>query len=147
MRQTPRRKPRTEWSLTIPSDRNRIHRVLRATEAWLRESRFSEQAVHDVTTAVVEAGMNAIVYGNREDPRKRVKLSFRLTPEAAVVRVEDEGQGFRPRPPRVLDHPSLRRHGRGILLMRALVDEVRFEHCARGECVSLVKFRRRNRGS
>jgi len=139
--------PRAKWTLTIPSTRNRIHRVLHTTEAWLRESRFPEQVVHDVTTAVLEAVMNAIVYGNREDPTRRVELSFRLTPERATVKVADGGKGFRPRPPRIPDHPSLRRHGRGILLMRALVDEVRFEHCREGECVSLTKFRRRGRAS
>ena len=147
MRRASRRESRARWTLTIPSTRDRIHRVLHATEAWLRKSRFPEQAVHDVTTAVLEAVMNAIVYGNKEDPKKKVRLSYRLTPERATVLVADGGKGFRARPPRIPDHPSLRRHGRGILLMRALVDEVRFEHCREGECVSLTKFRKGRGGS
>lgn len=147
MRRASRRGPRANWTLAIPSTRDRIHRVLHATESWLRESRFPDQAVHDVTTAVLEAVMNAIVYGNKEDPTKKVRLSYRLTPERATVLVADAGKGFRARPPRTPAHPSLRRHGRGILLMRALVDEVRFEHCRGGECVSLTKFRKRRRAS
>jgi serine/threonine-protein kinase RsbW len=131
------------WTLSIPSNRERIHHVLEETDAWLRKQHFGEQEVHDLTLAVVEATNNAIQHGNQGDPRKKVSLSFSLTPGELVVTVADQGKGFdlREVPRRFPAHPSLADHGRGVLLMRSLVDEVGFEKKKRGLCVRLVKHR------
>jgi serine/threonine-protein kinase RsbW len=131
------------WTFSIPSNRERIHKVLEATDAWLRRQHFREQEVHDVTLAVVEAANNAMIYGNREDPTKKVRLSFALSPGNLVVTVADQGRGFDPNhlPGSFPAHPSLTNHGRGILLMRTLMDEVGFEKRKEGMCVRLVKRR------
>jgi serine/threonine-protein kinase RsbW len=135
------KKMKNTWSFSIPSTRDRIHVALEATDAWLRKQHFHEQDVHDVTLAVVEAVNNAIIHGNREDPRKKVNLSFSLSPGELVVRVTDQGKGFNLRavPCCFPAHPSLASHGRGILLMRTLVDEVGFEPLKGGLRVRLVK--------
>lgn len=130
-----------EWALSIPSERDRVHQVLEITEDWLRKARFPAKEIHDITTAVIEAVMNAIVYGNEENPRKKVKLSYSLSQSELVITVADHGKGFQPRPTPLPDRPSLATHGRGILIMRALVDEVRFEKLSRGQCVRLIKYR------
>ena len=130
-------------SFSIPSTRERIHQVLEKTDAWLRKQHFQEQEVHDVTLAVVEAANNAIFHGNHGDPKKKVCLSFALTPGKLVVTVADRGKGFDQRriPPHLPAQPSLAPHGRGILLMRSLVDEVGFEQRKEGLRVRLVKHR------
>ncbi len=135
------------WSLSIPSRRERIHKVLEETDAWLRRQHFGEQTVHDVTLAVVEAANNAILHGNHCDPRKKVCLSFSLTPGTLVVTVADQGKGFdlHHLPEHIPVHPNMTAHGRGVLLMRSLVDEVGFEQKREGLCVRLVKRRGRAR--
>ena len=94
----------------------------------------------DVEMALREALANAIVHGNQQDPRKSVYVACRCTTDGEVsVTVEDEGQGFDA--DSVLDPTArknrLRRHGRGIYLMKTLLDEVRFER--RGAVVYLRK--------
>ena len=131
------------WTFSVPSNRERIHKVLEATDAWLRSQHFREQEVHDVTLAVVEAANNAILHGNHDDPRKKVSLTFALSPRELVVTVADQGKGFDPHklPVRFPAHPSRAPRGRGILLMRSLVDKVDFEQRRKGCCVRLVKHR------
>ncbi len=84
----------------------------------------------DIETALYEALANAIVHGNQEDPRKLVCVSCRCTTDGEVsLIVQDEGQGFDTAA--VLDPTTpencLLPRGRGIYLMKTLMDEVRFE--------------------
>jgi len=85
-----------------------------------------------------EALANAMLYGNRRDPSKRVRLEVDVQGSTITARVTDEGSGF---DPCRLQDPTcpgnLRKaEGRGIFLMRKLLDEVYFNDC--GNCVTLV---------
>src|ERR1700736_4425312 len=84
----------------------------------------------DIEIALREALENAVIHGNHEDPRKHVYVSCRCEAEEEVsIIVRDEGQGFDsnalpdPTAPGAIESS----HGRGIYLMRAFMDEVRFE--------------------
>jgi serine/threonine-protein kinase RsbW len=83
----------------------------------------------DVETAVREALENAVVHGNREDPRKHVCVCCRCEPHGVSISIKDEGQGFDidnvPDP--TTNENIQSSHGRGIYLMKALMDEVQFE--------------------
>jgi serine/threonine-protein kinase RsbW len=83
----------------------------------------------DVEIALREALANAIVHGNHEDRRKFVHVTCRCEPDEVSIAVKDEGKGFDvknvPDPTAPENIGSL--HGRGIQLMKALMDEVRFE--------------------
>lgn len=87
---------------------------------------------------LTEAIANAMIYGNARDPSKRVRVQVILRSDAIVARVTDQGNGFDP--DRVADPTTPRnRHrpgGRGLFLMRKLMDEVRFND--RGNSVTLV---------
>jgi CheY-like chemotaxis protein len=77
---------------------------------------------------------------------RRVRVIFTLDPERATFRIEDQGEGFDttglpdPTDPSRLFAPS----GRGILLTRAFLDEVNYDE--KGNAVTLVKYRDRNKG-
>ena len=84
----------------------------------------------EIEAAMREAMANAIVHGNKEDARKRIYVVCRCTADGEVsIRVEDEGQGFDI--DKVVDPTTPERRlltcGRGIYLMKTLMDEVRFE--------------------
>ena len=83
----------------------------------------------DVEVALREALANAIIHGNHENPRKHVHVRCRCKPDEVSIAVKDEGRGFDvnniadPTAPENIGSV----HGRGIYLMKALMDEVRFE--------------------
>jgi serine/threonine-protein kinase RsbW len=84
----------------------------------------------DTEIAIREALANAIVHGNHESLRKRVYVTCRCTTDGEVsITVEDEGQGFDSEAALDPTTPEnrLRTCGRGIYLMKTLMDEVRFE--------------------
>ncbi len=85
-----------------------------------------------------EALANAILYGNADDPDKRVRVELRIETEGIRVRVTDHGRGFDPAavPDPTLPENIAKPVGRGIFLMRALMDEVIFN--ASGNSVTLV---------
>ncbi len=75
---------------------------------------------------------------------RRVRVTARLTPEQATFVIHDQGPGFDvsklpdPTDPEFLERPS----GRGVLLMRTFMDEVRYNPT--GNRVTLVKRRDRS---
>ena len=84
----------------------------------------------DVEVSLREALANAVVHGNHEDPHKHVYVVCRCTPDEEVsIVVRDEGKGFNsaelPNPTAAEQLEAT--HGRGIYLMRTLMDEVHFE--------------------
>ena len=83
-----------------------------------------------IELALEEALNNAVVHGNRLDPQKLVHVRCRCELGKGVsVIVKDEGEGFDPNA--VLDPTAADNigadHGRGIWLMRSMMDEVSFE--------------------
>jgi serine/threonine-protein kinase RsbW len=105
-------------------------------------ARFRTGEGSELDTAIVlrEALANAIVHGNQENPCKRVYVTCRCTTDGEVsITIEDEGQGFDCEA--ILDPTTpeqrLLTYGRGIYLMKALMDEVRFER--RGAVVFMRK--------
>jgi serine/threonine-protein kinase RsbW len=87
-------------------------------------------AEFDVELAIREALGNAVLHGNQENPDKKVHLRCRCESDNEIsIVVTDEGQGFDFL--KILgngltsDFPGS--HGHGIQLMRAYMDDVRFE--------------------
>lgn len=112
--------------------------VAEVVEACERLAFSGSRATLNLRVALGEALANAILYGNGEDSEKLVRLEARLEAGHAEVTVVDEGPGFDPES--VLDptRPENRdrSHGRGLFLLRALADEVRFNE--RGNAVTLT---------
>jgi serine/threonine-protein kinase RsbW len=84
----------------------------------------------NIEMALHEALINAIVHGNHQDPRKRVSVACRCTTDGEVsITVQDEGLGFDSDavPDPTAPENRLLTHGRGIYLMKTLMDEVRFD--------------------
>jgi serine/threonine-protein kinase RsbW len=86
-----------------------------------------------------EALSNAIVRGNGEDQSKWVHVEAELVPEAIRVSVTDEGPGFDPASipepinPEQLDVAG----GRGLFIIRKLVDAVQFNEQGNSICMIL----------
>ena len=104
-----------------------IHAII---EGIAREQKLSEETTMALQVAVIEAGTNAIQHGNVFAETKAVKFDFLVQNGGIEIQVDDYGKGFDPS--KVEDPTSdethlLSPHGRGLFLMRSLMDEVTFE--------------------
>jgi serine/threonine-protein kinase RsbW len=118
----------------IPSSHDGIVDAVRRVMKLAAELRCRRSERADLEIALREALANAVFHGNRADPTKRVFLSCSLShARGMVLAVRDEGNGFDPQEipdPRRHDRLFLH-HGRGLLLMRALMDRVEHRHGGR----------------
>ena len=86
---------------------------------------FGEDDQYKIGLAVHEGVMNAFQYGNEQRREKKIHVIFELLHEKMVIRVADQGCGFRLEdvPDPRMDENMLGEAGRGVLLMRAFMDE------------------------
>ena len=138
---------RVALAIQIPSDVNEIERVVAQVTAQCAALRLGpRQLALAVPVALTEALSNAIVRANREDPEKRVEVRALVDPSRVILEVKDEGPGFDidactidPTTPDQVE----REDGRGLFLMRKLVDHVeRFDADPHGSIIRLTLHRR-----
>ncbi len=107
-------------------------RVISKVETFLRGVnrilRLDEIQFNKLLVSTTEAVNNGIVHGNKMDPKKKVSVACEVNTSAVVVRVRDEGEGFDPKevPNPVQKENLLRESGRGIFIMRTLMDHVNY---------------------
>jgi len=92
---------------------------------------------------VREAAVNAVVHGNRYNARKKIHLAVSRTADRLTISIGDEGEGFQMNeiPDPLASENLLRQSGRGLLLIRAFVDEFELRpRQPRGSEVRLVKY-------
>lgn len=135
-------------SICIDSELAQVERVDDAVRALARELGFDAATAEDVELAIHEAVVNAVVHGNRG--RRELPVEVTLGGEghgdgsALVATVRDRGEGFdlASLPDPLEERWRLASSGRGILLMRALMDTVEHQaHPQGGTWVRLVKRR------
>jgi len=102
---------------------------------------FDEDTRSGISMAVREGMINAVLHGNHYDAAKRVNLTFEQTGQEMIVTIADEGTGFVPDevPNPLAPENLLKDSGRGIFLMRAFMDEVRFRKSNCGTEITLIK--------
>jgi serine/threonine-protein kinase RsbW len=126
----------------IPSDVRLIERVVELVRRECQELDYAQrQIMLNVPVALTEALSNAILRGNHDDPAKHVHVRAEVDHVRLVVEVGDEGDGFDldaslidPTTPDNVD----REDGRGLFLMRQLMDRVERFDDARGNVVRLT---------
>ncbi|MBO0730356.1 MAG: ATP-binding protein [Acidimicrobiaceae bacterium] len=128
---------RVTLSLQLPRDRLSVPVPRHLVSAVLGEVGVVEADIHDVELALTEACANVI---NHSGPGDAYEVAVTISASSCHLRVIDVGHGF--------DHDTLgpqmadlgAEQGRGVALMHALVDQVRFEsRPERGTVVHLVK--------
>ena len=117
--------------LIIPSSQRYLKKVVAFIEGLARKMAFDEDATADIAISVSEAVNNAILHGNKSDEKKKVTILAEQDAKLLTIWIRDEGARFcledvcNP-----LDPKNLTRcNGRGIFILRALMDEVTFS-CA-----------------
>lgn len=133
---------RVEISVRVPTDLDVVEETVDLVARHCLACGVSPRAARFVVrVALCEALANAIQYGNRLDPEKRVHVSVQVDDDALQVLVSDEGSGFDPAAvPDPTDPTRIDlEEGRGLFLIRQLMDEVWFND--RGNVICMVMRR------
>jgi serine/threonine-protein kinase RsbW len=132
----------TRVSYTLESSLASVNKAEQTAGEVAARSGFEEEDCGRIAMAVREAAVNAVLHGNRYDPAKRLTISFETTPDALTVAVRDEGVGLDPAiiPDPLAPENLLKQSGRGIFLIRAFMDEVRFRDLTPGTEITMIKF-------
>ncbi len=128
--------------MVIPSDLQVVRQAALEVLDIVKRYRYDETCAFAIRLAMEEALYNAIKHGNRMDADKVVELDYDVDPSRTIITVTDEGEGFDPAsvPDPTTDENLEKPAGRGIMLMRAYMDQVRFN--PRGNQVCVVKQNR-----
>jgi serine/threonine-protein kinase RsbW len=138
-RPKPISKPEPADRVTITNDRHEIDGFVRRTTEHAEDFGYAPASVFAVRLALEEAISNAFRHGHKGLPSHTpVTIEFRLTPEELAFRIIDAGPGFSPEavPDPRLDENLEKPSGRGLMLMRAYMTEVRY--AGRGNELILV---------
>jgi serine/threonine-protein kinase RsbW len=122
--------PFVELRQSLPSRVAAVSPFVDQLMRFILNLRMADGSEIDIEMALLEALANAVIHGNGDNSGKRVYVTCRCYMDGEVsLTVRDEGKGFDSST--VLDPTFLENllftHGRGIYLMKALMDEVSFE--------------------
>jgi serine/threonine-protein kinase RsbW len=120
--------------LTIESNPKLVLRVEGFLEKINKRLRLDETKYNKLLVATTEAVNNGIIHGNKRDTNKKVTLTCEVGDTSLTIRVRDEGQGVDPAtlPDPLAEENLLRENGRGVFLMRSLMDEIEFNNSPNG---------------
>ncbi len=127
-------------SLRVPTDLQVVEEVVDVIARHCLASGLGARAARfNLRVALSEALSNAIVYGNCLDPAKSVDVRVQVDGAGIAVHVCDEGDGFDPGSiPNPTGPDRLERSdGRGLFLIRQLVDDVSFNDRGNSICMIL----------
>ena len=126
--------------LTIPAKPEYITLGRLALAGIARLRPLPDELLADLKLALTEACSNSVRHAYGEGREGLVEIVYELQPDRLVVQVSDDGRGFEPGEPG--DDAELTEGGLGILLIRALVDELELSEAGagRGSRLRFVKF-------
>jgi serine/threonine-protein kinase RsbW len=128
-------------SHTMESTLESVNKAEEMADKAASQAGFDEDARGGISMAVREAMINAVMHGNGYSPDKRVKLSFEQSGGNLVITIRDEGAGMNPDevPNPLAPENLMKQSGRGIFLMRAFMDDVKFRKLEPGTEITLIK--------
>jgi len=132
--------PIVQAGLVIPSRPEHLPEVRELVGSTADKAGFPPHEVQRIVTAAFEAVVNAATHGSPLAPQNTINVTVSVYADRMVVEVADQGPGFgNANAHEMPDLASAR--GRGIALMRALVDEVELVTDGGGKVI-LTKYRR-----
>jgi serine/threonine-protein kinase RsbW len=131
---------RPPWTLTIPSDLRLLGLARAFITAVCEVAGLDEQDTNAVVLACDEATNNIMRHAHQDNPDAPVQIQCQLNSDSIEILLLDEGQPFDITAVPHLDPSELRIGGRGVFLMRAIMDELSCQpRGERGNTLRMVK--------
>jgi serine/threonine-protein kinase RsbW len=135
------RRPASEFELTIPIEDDAELIAARTVEQIARAADFEQEAINQIKTALIEACINAAEHS--DSPDRRIYQRFAIDDDRLIITVSNKGRAFdlsnggHGQPSGAATLKGTR--GRGLQIIRALMDEVRFERTDDGASLVMIK--------
>ncbi|HHS13350.1 MAG TPA: ATP-binding protein [bacterium] len=135
--------------MTVKSRLKELKRVEKLAMEIASRIGLTRDQTDNLSIAITETVGNAIVHGNKKDPDKDVDIAVIIQPDTIRVQVQDRGEGF---DPDSLSDPLdpenlLKESGRGIFILKSLMDNVSFSFSPKGTLVEFEMSLRRSSDS
>ena len=128
-------------SYTLDSSLETIDNAEEKATRIATELGFPDDEIMQISMAVREGAVNAVLHGNAYAPDKKVVLAFERTGSDLIITIQDQGTGMDlskiPNP--LAPENLLKTSGRGIFLMRSFMDVVEIRPTNTGTELKLIK--------
>ncbi len=98
-----------------------------------------ETLAYHINLVLTEAMVNAIKYANAEDPDKMVHIFINISDDELMIKVYDNGQGFDINSVPPPNFEKLEDRGRGIYIIKTLMDSVCYKKVHNGNVLEMSK--------
>jgi len=124
----------------ISSDPDNLVEVEKFIADVAGELNFNDEIKNSLTLSVSEATSNAIVHGNKLDPKKSIIIKVIVEDDKIIVIIKDEGPGFDPTsiPNPTMPENLLKDSGRGIHIMKNFLHDLQYNFTEDGTEVILI---------
>lgn len=136
-------KKEIEVDIKVPNQTRYLSLIGRIGEDIAKElDKYSgdrDTLAYHINLVLTEAMVNAIRYANTKDPEKLVHILINISDNDLVIKVFDKGQGFDINTVPSPNFGELEDRGRGIFLIKSLMDEVCYKKTRGGNVLEMSK--------
>jgi serine/threonine-protein kinase RsbW len=115
------------FTLTLPSELRMLSVARTFVEAVCQAQHLDRTLIHSLVLVTGEAFTNIVRHAHRDIPQAQMEIRLQLFADAVSLTFQDEGAPFNLAAVPELAPGELRIGGRGVFLMRTLMDEISCE--------------------
>jgi serine/threonine-protein kinase RsbW len=132
-----------EVDIKVPNQTRYLSLIGRIGEDIARTmKRFNgdrDELAYHLNLVLTEAMANTIRHANEGDPTKTVHITISIQGKKLAIKVFDQGQGFDINTLAPPDFECLEERGRGIFIIRSLMDKVSYRRTRSGHILEMLK--------
>lgn len=138
-------RPASQFELVIPIEDDAELIAARTVEQIARAAEFGQESINQIKTALIEACINAAEHS--DSPDRRIYQRFAIEDDRLIITVTNKGKTFgsiaseASRAAAVAPRKGAR--GRGLQIIRSLMDEVKFDRTDDGASLVMTKYLKR----
>ncbi len=126
--------------LVLPNEPARVPEVRAFVGSFLADIRAPVEVSSEILLAVSEAAANATRHGRKEEGRSEMRIHCALEGPSVSITVADDGPGIDTLKMEEAELPDkFASGGRGLFLMRAMMDEIEVEPADQGTQITMLR--------
>ncbi|MSU77316.1 MAG: ATP-binding protein [Gemmataceae bacterium] len=131
------------FSITLPSQLRMLSVARSFVDAVCQACRLDRGTSHALIIVTGEAFSNVIRHAHENQPGRQIEIQLQILADTVVLTFIDQGAPFDLNAVPMLPPGELRIGGRGVYLMRTLMDELSCGPCPSGERGNILRMVKR----